>query len=1187
MSDSSISLVGSPQGFLPSSAAPSFEFCRNLMQLHRSFSQVGPEQKKGCLLALPEGIREKIYWHIWDLSGQPAERNYGMEHVLESESRLRQSICRVASEIFRNLSSGLRDRVVQKMRDHQPLVCPQVSQGSDIEPENTELFLESFIECFDGFEMSLPPFEEIEQLIGMSNSGNRSIYWLFKLVGPHIMNQLVLYCRILSHDPQFFEAFVEFVGRMDEVKKIGLEPGELQTVSKSLSANSLVHMDKSMRDHTLVCYILMRAYSLTADREADCSFLIKICDFISSFSIGSEMMFFSQEERVLIGKADQFCSQLRRVLKFHPSLYLHRSPLDLRGDPEKISEGSAGYQAALNYYNGIACSMSILYGILCGGQFSTAESLIPSKNIPIFINFQIRKLNELIEKDENCPDLLRKALLLHIGRIHQRLSESSSDLERYLERLLSGESIMRYSSVFVDQYSSVLDRCYLKKPTQRERLDYIKTLCNYACDHRKEFENFIPRLQEVSTLISEASEQIQKDLFNLQNIPLFLKHGNMEQLHNRLAKAGNWQEQDAIFYDEVSRCCSSAQSIYRDQVELSGGEALLHKQVSKSYRGLTQKWVEMPKSIVNVLDVWIRGESFHRPFLFLGAEAISTDLYRQVAGELGLPPIAPDPQSSSQTSRSQRKHQKATQKKVAQCRSSEKGAKPAPAQTGSQQGDRTKGRLPGSVPLSSSFSSLSSALEANSVGDSFPSLSAPDLEEMRKLLKTYFSNMRPQESRFASASLKDSQEHFDQLLCCMFRLRNQSLSGKLTERALFAFINDTIRHCTLGVEQLLAALYRETNRIQSLDELSPNLTHNLTHILQMSNLNKEDFSPKVRRWIREINRGEIILRDPMLMRQENALLQRILVQGHQLLHAATGSSMSSAEPPDLFPLFKALSDYLDPLAEFLQSTSIYFPLKSGQSGGASVDLQRECSAFFSSFCDEMAGKTLSGPSLEDPLLEQDGEKAEEDLTAEVRYIQKLLQEILFSPCSSGSLEEDKSGLHNQLVHLEQEVLSHCSLQPIETSLHLGNVLLLNQHIVESVLKHLISRAGIFMSLEEDRQHDLIALVQKLKIPEEKFTPQEIEFLRTGKATRQQVRYPAFYASKNGSKPGRLKEMGRLLTVSRNFSSRQSAMQSLEGFTLAGASSVQNMQQIKRFVADDINMMGSIIGKVFAWTANKD
>jgi hypothetical protein len=215
---------------------------------------------------------------------------------------------------------------------------------------------------------------------------------------------------------------------------------------------------------------------------------------------------------------------------------------------------------------------------------------------------------------------------------------------------------------------------------------------------------------------------------------------------------------------------------------------------------------------------------------------------------------------------------------------------------------------------------------------------------------------------------------------------------------------------------------------------------------------------------------------------------------------------------------------------------------------------------------------LASPSSE-PLLEGVGE-----LTMEIGNIRGLLEKSSISERFPGSFSESGSALHNQLLHLEQEVLSCCSLEPIETSLHLSNVLLLNQHIVETILKNQILGAGISISFEQERQHDLIGLLQKLQIAEDKFTQQELEFLRTGKSTRQLVRYPAFYALKGNGKTARLTEIKDLLAKSRRLSSQQSAMQDLHGFTLAG-NDAKYMQSIKALVAKDVKIMGAIIKKV--------
>jgi hypothetical protein len=173
-------------------------------------------------------------------------------------------------------------------------------------------------------------------------------------------------------------------------------------------------------------------------------------------------------------------------------------------------------------------------------------------------------------------------------------------------------------------------------------------------------------------------------------------------------------------------------------------------------------------------------------------------------------------------------------------------------------------------------------------------------------------------------------------------------------------------------------------------------------------------------------------------------------------------------------------------------------------------------------------------------------------------------------------------LQNLLVHLETEIESNAHLEPIEASLHLSNVLLLDQMIVEAVLIDSIHSKMLDLSQEDENQHDLFALVQKLQI-EKLFSSEELDFLKSGKTSRQFIRYPASYSKPRTAKGplSRLDKMLDLLTWGRTLANQQSAREELRGFTSGNRETAKKLQEVKAFAANDVRLLSSIVKKVLS------
>lgn len=118
-----------------------------LLNLHQLNSQ--PRNAQGSIDQLPETIRQKIFWHIWNLAGKPSEDNYGKVHVLDNLDRLHHAIKYTAHELFDSLSEKDRKSVGGKVWYHSG--SPDTEDrdwGERRAKTDPELLLQSLYECF-------------------------------------------------------------------------------------------------------------------------------------------------------------------------------------------------------------------------------------------------------------------------------------------------------------------------------------------------------------------------------------------------------------------------------------------------------------------------------------------------------------------------------------------------------------------------------------------------------------------------------------------------------------------------------------------------------------------------------------------------------------------------------------------------------------------------------------------------------------------------------------------------------------------------------------------------------------------------------------------------------------------------------------------------------------------------------
>ena len=939
---------------------------------------------------------------------------------------------------------------------------------------------------------------------------------------------------LLIYDPQVLD---ELVRKMDgaegtlfsdkEMKEvlsfvIGTPPSQRKGLKYSPEFDKIVRTACSRAnpvEKSLIEYIFKRSFcSLIENPNGDFSTLIKLMDFISDFSeiFESASNLNKQYFLDLRGNAIRFSKSAKAFLDMRDANLMKKTPFDFgiitrhvprsMGDCPVDDDLSAAscyispmdhYQASLCYYNSLCVFLQDMTSFFEVGHFVISNSMIKSGNVRPFIDLQEKCIEKTIKKV--CGDDVNDEGVLKfiVARSLNRLREVNNSLIDQLRVVLSYDFYGSYGSVLstdrpqlpdflmieklggkspvADKKKASLDQ--RKKDLERKNLE--DSYYGYAPKHHKVYEDFIPRLREISAFMSSVSEQNEMDLLVLRHFISFLEAGNGPALIDRLKEAdGNVQAQDAIFFEAI-REFSQEENSGVDGVELTS----MQKMVERSCKGLEHSWVLIPRTISTLLNTVIVDSPRWEPYLFLGASGLRQLM--SADGGKGEPSL--QAQSVERTRSADEIARDIENITVSKSKKNGKGKKSKLSKS-----DRSKGSPPSSASQlptvkfqasqiqTSSSSSRSSPISHLSSSSSSKS-SSPAASRLggqiatnRSHLDTWQRNFRIDEKSVTGEAIWNAYEHFGNLLCSVRRLNNLCSEGKVAPASLFSFVNDCIRYSTLGVEQTLSALYRKTRQIQSREELAPHLTHNLLYILQNCKMQRGDLSPDVRRWIREINGGEMMIRDYKLQNQGSTVLQNLLRANLQF--------MKESSPENVEILVSALSAYLNPLGKFLSSIQERLLLEQGSLVPSEVNgFEQELSILFSSLCDQIRVQTLLPLSSED------------DAVANLAVLRSTLDDAAAKdPFASHFFGHLDNVLDNLLVRLKTELLSNRTLEPIETSLHLTNVLLLNQLISESVLLHKINAKGISVSYEESCQHDLFALAEKLGAAD-RFTEEELAF----------------------------------------------------------------------------------------------
>lgn len=946
-------------------------------------------------------------------------------------------------------------------------------------------------------------------------------------------------------------------------------PGKKHRFIQHLPTGSFIESkDYLPYRHTATCYIFARLFSDaipdSPDEETDFSELIylmrsfrrfhqdKLSSFLSQYEQGLEEIrkrggHFPESTRERIEKHKKnlqfvidFLELSSNALTFNDLELLKQTPLEI-GIGSSHFTHTQHFRSTFTNFILVFLIMNDFHHVRVAHKelFATLPIFSSQKS---FLTKNMEKIRQMLVLNKTISFASKVELFSHLGRCTNRIFNNDNKITILEGRMFQNDALDFYKGIVASSKAQAIAALNVSWNSNKD--DQEASFCDlypptsstpvfpeYAEQNRETIENFIPRLREAIGYISSKSNQIKKDLLICKHAPYFILKGDVTGLLARMHTArGNQAKIDAIIYrtmKEFSREATPAAGAIQP-ARTSAAPQNEFDQLEELFCSVRK----IPKSLfscqIERADEW-NAHLFKHP--------------------LPLAPIRP--------SRVRLQHPiPLTASSEPQCTSSSDHA-PAPSIVDTSSSSSSSASPTPTFHLETSSSSSSS-------DPSKPAFHV-ELEGGRRLLQRWMNNLASSRSPVTQSALKNSYEHFDNLFNSFRRIMNLSSQEAIRQRDLFSFVNDSVRHCNLGVEQLLSALFCETNGIKTKEALAPHLTHDLFQILHKCKMKDGDLPRDIRKWLAEINHGETIVRDIHLYSEKDTVLQNLLRANQRLVQVigATSSSMEASHSEG--PLFDALFNYLSPLGKLLQTIQDRFPVKKQT---APIQLEESFTRLIDSFCSEME-QVVAAPSQ--PLS---------DNTASVQL--KEIRTLLESELGTAFNATLDNILQNLLVHLETEIESNAHLEPIEASLHLSNVLLLDQMIIEAVLIDSIHSKMLDLSQEEENQHDLLALVQKLQI-EKCFSKEEIDFLKSGKTSRQFIRYPSSYSNiRSAKRPlSRLDKMLDLLTWGRTLANQQSTKEDLRGFTSGNREVAKRLQEVKAFAANDVRLLSSIVKKVLS------
>lgn len=410
----------------------------------------------------------------------------------------------------------------------------------------------------------------------------------------------------------------------------------------------------------------------------------------------------------------------------------------------------------------------------------------------------------------------------------------------------------------------------------------------------------------------------------------------------------------------------------------------------------------------------------------------------------------------------------------------------------------------------------------------------------------------------SKSAVVNAQNHFDDLICVLNRFYFQSKKTVLRGQ-LFSFVLDCVRHCSLLTEQLLTAFNCESNKVKTPEELKEYIKHDLYHLLLLCK-SGNSLSGVDRNWIRTINFGEMLVRDVSQWSFKNSFVSRLLIK-----------TKSFAEGGKINPQL-ILNETLD----YLQNTlTLCSHIRDQTNNTLSLHSQGSRNKVNDAY--QMLAKNCSllGRGLSEVKITK--QSVSENLIFD--SIEKDLRTIQKESCD---LYNFKNVFGIFLPHLRAEMDLHETIQPSETHVHLGNVLLINQMLLEEILLQFIDPLEV---PKDENRHNLLKLVETLGMNPDKFTKEELVFLRTGKDIRQIVRYPASYKMRIvRNKKASIVDASSAFNAAKNVARSENFHRryDFEGFTIANSKVASQYRRVKEYAFKDVQLVSEIIKKVLSY-----
>jgi hypothetical protein len=363
------------------------------------------------------------------------------------------------------------------------------------------------------------------------------------------------------------------------------------------------------------------------------------------------------------------------------------------------------------------------------------------------------------------------------------------------------------------------------------------------------------------------------------------------------------------------------------------------------------------------------------------------------------------------------------------------------------------------------------------------------LDNIRLSFRVGFTFLRTSNKSlpYVEEALLNTENLLNNFLCTFNRL--YSSFDNLPPRVFHSFAIDCIRYGTLAAEQMLSAFDRASNNIKDSKELNEHLSHNLYRILLSCKFTEFSFPQMLRDFILQIRGGEVWLRNLDQCEWGGTLLQNLL---YKLKLFEEGKNISSMQA-----IFHEILDF---------SKNVGFLVFHLQKSFSHLPSANKSSIVFDDFYKNWENIIKFLKRKEIILAEKSALIiVETPIRRAIQFLHEKLKERGFNKMFDNIF-------NHLLVHLETEISLSPKLKLTELHLHCGNIFLLNQIILEEILQKLIYAFNVSYSFEKG--HNLWAMMCALGFSEEEFlnSPQEIEFLKSGKDIRQLVRYIASYDS---------------------------------------------------------------------------